>query len=184
MKTILSVWGVCLISGLAGCTTGRGAGVVVAAGSPAGSEAELRRNTQELLDAIAPGEVKVWDRLLDSAFIQVDENDVVRDKQQMLAELKPLGPGLIGRLAIDEFRLVLHGDVAVVTHEDAEFLDYHGQVIRSRFRNTDTRDVFFEAGAPRTRRIFQYDAAGRVSGFVDRREARDIVWRRIGDLVP
>jgi hypothetical protein len=27
---------------------------------------------------------------------------------------------------------------AVVTHEDDEYLDYHGQIIRSRFRMTDT----------------------------------------------
>ena len=25
----------------------------------------------------------------------------------------------------------------MVTHEDNEYLDYHGQIIRSRFRNTD-----------------------------------------------
>lgn len=217
-----------------------------------GVEAELRRNTQSLLDAIAPGDTAVWNRLLDPAAILVDENDVVRSKSQFIDALKPLGPGLVGHLAIDEFRVALHGDVAVVTHEDKEYLDYHGQIIRSRFRNVDTwvhdargwreigsqtlavlqdppsirldhaalcgyngryamtkdivatlqcagdslvmkrqghpdrtflaeaRDVFFERGAPRTRRIFQYDASGHVTGFVDRREARDIAWKRIG----
>jgi hypothetical protein len=216
------------------------------------AETELRRHTQDLLDAVAPGNRAVWDRLLDSAAIQVDENDVVSDKAAILAGLVPLGPGLVGHLAIDEFKLVLHGNVAVVTHEDQEYLDYHGQVIRSRFRMTDTwlkegtdwrqiasqalavqqdppsirldratlcsyagryaltdtivatlrcggdslvmerpgrpartflaeaRDVFFEPGAPRTRRIFQYDERGRITAFVDRREARDITWKRIG----
>ena len=42
----------------------------------------------------------------------------------------------------------------------------------------ETRDVFFEPGAPRTRRIFQYDTLGRAIGFVDRRESRDISWIR------
>lgn len=216
------------------------------------AEAELRRNTQSLLDAIAPGDTATWNRLLDSSAILVDENDVVRGKSQMLAVLKPLAPGLTGNLAIDDFKIAIHGDIAVVTHEDKEFLDYHGQVIHSRFRNVDTwlheaggwreigsqtlavlqdpprarldhttlcgytgryaltadivatiqcagdslvmqregrpdrtylpevRDVFFEPGSPRTRRIFQYDAKGRVSGFVDRREARDIAWKRVG----
>ena len=49
----------------------------------AGSEAlaaELRHNTQLLLDAIAPGDVAVWDKWLDPAALQVDENDVVRGK--------------------------------------------------------------------------------------------------------
>jgi hypothetical protein len=100
--------------------------------------AELRQNTKELLDAIAPGDVAVWDRLLDESVIQVDENDVVRGKAAILADLKPLGPGLAGNLEIDDFRAVVRRDVAVVSHEDKEDLDYHGQVIRSRFRMTDT----------------------------------------------
>lgn len=222
-----------------------------AAARPPSVEDELRRHTTELLDAIAPGNVAVWDRLLDPRAVQVDENDVVRTKRQILAELKPLGPGLVGNLAIADLRLVQRGDVAIVTHEDAEYLDYHGQEIRSRFRMTDTwvrgaagwrllgsqvlavlkdppaislgrdvlcgysgdyrlapditgtircegdglvferqgrpaqrlsaevADVFFEPGAPRTRRIFLRDAAGRIDRFVDRREARDVTWTRI-----
>lgn len=220
--------------------------------SPREAETELRHSTQMLLDAIARGDTAVWNRLLDSSVVLVDENDVVRSKAKILTVLKPLGPGLVGNLAIDDFQVALHGDVAVVTHEDKEYLDYHGQTIRSRFRNLDTwlheptgwrqigsqtlavlqdppavhvdhaavcgftgryaltadivatlacagdtlvmkrdgkpdrtflpetRDVFFEPGAPRTRRIFQYDARGHVTGFVDRREARDVAWKRIG----
>ena len=220
--------------------------------------AELHQQTQALLDAIAPGDAAVWNRLLDGDAIQVDENDVVRRKPQILAELKPLPPGLVGHLKIDAFAMVHHGDVAVVTHEDDEYLDYHGQVIRSRFRMTDTWvrgpdgwrvlasqvlavledppalhlsagvlcqyaaryrmspdivgsyrcgrdelifeqagrpdrhfrgeavDVFFEPGAPRSRRIFGRShgrrgaGEGRITGFVDRREGRDIVWTREG----
>jgi len=211
----------------------------------------LRANTQALLNATAPGDTAVWNRLLDPGMIQVDENDVVRGKPEILASIQPLGPGLVGNLAIDDFKVALHGNVAVVTHEDNEYLDYHGQVIRSRFRMTDTwldgtngwrliasqvlavqkdppsikldratlcgydgryamtsdivatlqcagdslvmkraghadrfflpevRDVFFEPGQPRTRRIFQRDAHGTITGFVDRREERDIAWKRL-----
>jgi Domain of unknown function (DUF4440) len=214
-------------------------------------EAELRHDTQALLDAIAPGDTAVWNRLLDPAVIQVDENDVVRRKPEILAAIAPLPPGLVGHLRIDDFTVVVQGNAAVVTHEDDEYLDYHGQIIRSRFRSTDTwidgptgwreiasqtlavqqdppsirldratlcayagryamtdtiiatircagdslivrregrpdraflpeaRDVFFERSQPRTRRIFQYDAQGQVRGFVDRREERDIVWKRV-----
>jgi hypothetical protein len=46
----------------------------------------------------------------------------------------------------------------------------------------ELRDVFFEPGQPRTRRIFRRDAEGRVTGFVDRREARDLTWKRTGAL--
>ena len=215
------------------------------------TDSVLRANTQALLNAIAPGDTAVWNRLLDPGMIQVDENDVVRGKPEILASIQPLGPGLVGNLAIDDFKVALHGNVAVVTHEDNEYLNYHGQIIRSRFRMTETwldgtngwrliasqvlavqkdppaikldhatlcgyngryamtsdivatlqcagdslvmkraghadrfflpevRDVFFEPGQPRTRRIFQRDAHGTITGFADRREERDIAWKRL-----
>ena len=43
----------------------------------------------------------------------------------------------------------------------------------------EVRDVFFVPGQPRTRRIFTRDAAGRVDGFLDRREGEDVRWTRI-----
>ena len=43
----------------------------------------------------------------------------------------------------------------------------------------ELRDVFFAAGQPRVRRIFQRDAKGRISGFVSRREGHDIVLKRV-----
>jgi ketosteroid isomerase-like protein len=219
--------------------------------SAAATEQALRDATRQLLDAIAPGDVAVWDRWLDPAVLQVDENDTVRGKAEILKEIQPLPKGLVGHLKIAEFRMALAGDVAVVTHEDDESLDYFGQMLRSRFRMTDTwhrtaagwrllgsqvlavhqdppavaleaatlcayagrymltpeisvtarcegqglvferagrasrtflpelKDQFFEPGQPRTRRLFQRDAAGAITGFVDRREERDIRWKRV-----
>jgi ketosteroid isomerase-like protein len=45
--------------------------------------------------------------------------------------------------------------------------------------NAETRDVFFIKGDPRIRKIFQYDAMGRVTGFIERRESWDIVWNKV-----
>jgi hypothetical protein len=42
----------------------------------------------------------------------------------------------------------------------------------------EARDVMFVPGQPRSRKIFQRDAQGRITGFADRREARDVVWQR------
>jgi Domain of unknown function (DUF4440) len=46
--------------------------------------------------------------------------------------------------------------------------------------NAEAADVFFIAGDPRIRKIFQRDASGRVTGFVERRESWDIVWVKTG----
>ena len=53
-------------------------------------ESELKRLTQENLDAIAPGHVEVYRRNLHEKFTHVDENGAVRNKAQLLAELTPL----------------------------------------------------------------------------------------------
>ncbi|HEX7842382.1 MAG TPA: hypothetical protein VF469_33145 [Kofleriaceae bacterium] len=40
--------------------------------------------------------------------------------------------------------------------------------------------MLFVPGQPRSRKIFHRDAAGRITGFADRHEARDVVWTRRG----
>jgi ketosteroid isomerase-like protein len=45
--------------------------------------------------------------------------------------------------------------------------------------NAETRDVFFIKGDPRIRKIFQYDANGKVTGFIERRESWDIAWKKV-----
>lgn len=112
-------------------------GIAPAAASSA-AESELRKIAQEMLDAIAPGNAEVWRRYLHERAILVDENGTVRTKAGMLAEFSPLPPGLAGNLKVDTFRIETHGDVAVLAYEAQEHLDYHGQILRSRYRIDDT----------------------------------------------
>lgn len=44
--------------------------------------------------------------------------------------------------------------------------------------NVELLDCLFVPGQPRLRKIFQRDADGRITGFVERRETWDIAWRR------
>lgn len=244
MKSLLAI----SILGLAIVAPGAGHSA-----SPSDPGPELRRVTQELLEAIAPGNVAPWQRALDEGFVHLDENGVVRDRAAFLAELQPLPPGLVGRIEIDKWTAAVHGDTVVAVYEIQEYLDYHGQQLRSRFRSMDTwmaspqgwrliaehtaavlKDppkiqltqqalcefagsysltaeisttircagdglvsertgrpaatyaaelpgVFFVPGQLRTRRIFTRDAAGRVDGFVDRREGEDVRWKRVAE---
>ncbi len=48
--------------------------------------------------------------------------------------------------------------------------------------NVEVRDVFFVKGQLRSRKVFQRDQNGQVSGFSDRREGVDVVWKRIGSI--
>jgi hypothetical protein len=40
-------------------------------------------------------------------------------------------------------------------------------------------DVLFSPGQPRSRKVFQRSAAGQVTGYLDRREGVDIVWKKL-----
>jgi ketosteroid isomerase-like protein len=43
----------------------------------------------------------------------------------------------------------------------------------------ELRDVAFAPGQPRVRKIFERDANGHITGFLSRREGRDVVWTKI-----
>lgn len=45
-------------------------------------------------------------------------------------------------------------------------------------------DCLFVPGQPRLRKVFQRDAAGTITGFVERRESWDIRWRRVAASPP
>lgn len=102
------------------------------------TEAELLMKTQALVDAIAPGNKAPWNEDLDQSFIRMDENGTVSTKDELLRELEPLPAGLIGRIKVEKFRVRQTGNLAVTAYEMQEFLDYHGQILHTRFRSVDT----------------------------------------------
>lgn len=210
----------------------------------------LRDKDQALLDAIAPGDSKIWDAALSPDAIYVDENGQIIPRAEFLKQLTPLGPGASGSIKIKSYSATAHGDVATVIHTDDEQESFHGQQLHAEYLTTETwqkigsdwklqmvhtyavlhdppriplaaaeldlyagkysagdlvysirrngddlvgersgrtptilqcevRDVFFIAGQPRTRKIFQRDSAGKITGFVDRREGVDLTWTRV-----
>ena len=210
----------------------------------------LRRQTQEMLDAIAIGDRPVWDRYLDPDVMYLSEAGELEVRTRLIAELVPLPTGITGRIELGRFEAKVLGDLAIVFHADEEYEDYFGHAIHAQYLNTATwrrgptgwkliatqvyaslldppaiqlpasqlddyagsyaltdhihyvirrdgdhlvgqrddrppqplaieaRDVLFIPGLPRSRKIFARDAAGKVTRFADRREARDIVWTR------
>ena len=221
----------------------------LARGEPSVSD-ELRRKSQELLDAITRGDASVWDRALDPAAIYVDESGKVNTKKDMVESVQPLPAGVSGVIRVTDFRAEVHGDVAVTTEIDDEHETYHGHSLHCQYRTTNTwrrtkegwrlvagqvlalrtdppvvslpaeklaeycgryalapelsyeirckggalegqqsgrkpeelraeaPDVLFVPGKPRYRYVFTRDAAGKVTGFAQRREAWDLVWKK------
>jgi hypothetical protein len=98
----------------------------------------LRRQTQELMDAVGAGARPVWERYLDAAAVYTDESGSVMSRSEMLANIKPLPQGVSGKINVLDFKVALHGSTAVTTHLDDEHETYHGHELHCQYRTTDT----------------------------------------------
>jgi len=115
--------------------------LVLSAPPPAAAESvpdTLRRQTQELLDAITFGRPAVWERYLDADARYVDESGNVMTKKQMVEDVKPLPEGVSGSIRVTQYDAAVHGRVAVATHVDDENEDFHGHGVHCQYRTTDT----------------------------------------------
>jgi Domain of unknown function (DUF4440) len=100
--------------------------------------AVLQGYTQELLDAVTAGSPAVWERYLDSGMTYTTEDGRVLGKTELVAQIKPLPRGVSGNLKAIDFRVRLHGLVAIATHVDDEHENYHGHQLHCQYRTTDT----------------------------------------------
>ena len=98
----------------------------------------LRRQTQELVDAISSGSGAVWDRYLDPDARYVDETGAVLTKKEMVEQTKPLPAGVSGTIRVTDFDVAVHGEVGVATYVDIESEDFHGHDLHCRYRTTET----------------------------------------------
>ena len=109
-----------------------------AAAKDASLEALLKAKTQALADAIAPGDRATWLRSTDPSLLFVDEINQVVSRDDLMKQLEPLPKGLVGNIKVTDFQLERHGDIAATTYIADETLDYHGQLLKTKFRTTDS----------------------------------------------
>ena len=121
-----------------GCAVALVVAAPVQAAPDSALTAQLRAKTQVLVDAIAPGDTKTWLAATDPRLLFVSENNEVLTRNQLLKQLEPLPQGLVGSIKVIDFHVQRHGDTAVSTYIADETLDYHGQLLKTKFRTTDT----------------------------------------------
>lgn len=102
----------------------------------ADAAAVLKAQTQEMFDAIAIGNAKVWDRYLDPQVTYLSEAGELETKASLLEQLKPLPAGITGHITLGRFDVKLFGDVAVVVHVDEESEGYFGQELHAQYMTT------------------------------------------------
>jgi len=109
-----------------------------ATSAAADTTATLQRATQALVDALAPGERAVWEHYTDASLTYVSEDNEVKNRKQLLEEMKPLPPGSSGWLVVEQFHCTDFGGFAVTTYLMDEHETVEGHELHARYRESDT----------------------------------------------
>jgi hypothetical protein len=117
---------------------GRTADIAPNGGSRADVAATLKAQTQQLLDAVTAGDPTVWDRYLDPRMTYLSEAGETETKASLLAQIKPLPPGITGKLVIGRFDVQQFGDTAIAVHVDEESENYFGQELHAQYMSIAT----------------------------------------------
>jgi len=100
---------------------------------------ELVRRTQEILDSVATGDQKPWNRYYADDAIYADEKGRRLDKKALVADITPLPPGYVGAIKVENAHSRAFGDTVVLDYDLDESLTIHGQRLdNARFHGTDT----------------------------------------------
>jgi hypothetical protein len=113
-------------------------GALLASAAISRPAVNLERITQELANALAPGNVSVWQQWTHPQFVVTDENGVRTERQQFLSEMRPLPPGTSGSIKVTDFKVTQTSGVQVTTYVLDELEHYHGEDLQARYRQTDT----------------------------------------------
>jgi hypothetical protein len=98
----------------------------------------FQQTEQELMDAIAAGNTAVWNRVLDEGCIYTSEEGEVLTKQELLKQLTGLPAGLSGTIKVEDLTVQEYPTFALVRFLANEEESVFGQVLKTKYRVTDT----------------------------------------------
>ena len=99
---------------------------------------ELVRRTQELYDAIVPGNQAPWQKYFANDCLFADEKGRTFDKAQLVADITPMPVGYSGAIKLDKVQSRIIGDTAILSYDLNETETIFGQNLRARYHVTDT----------------------------------------------
>jgi hypothetical protein len=150
-----------VISGLmvtaAGCGTSK---------QPAITHDELVRRTQEIMDAVAPGNPEPWKKYFAEDGMYLDEKGRFMDKAALLKDVAPLPSGYSGDIKVVNAKSKLLQDAAVLTYDLDEKEVVFGQELHARYHGTDTwarRHGQWQIVAGQMLRYYEDPRAGKVN---------------------
>lgn len=102
------------------------------------TQAEIVRRTQELSDAVAPGNKDPWKEYFADDAMYFDEQGHNMDKVALVASIEPLRAGVSGNIKVQNSQFHLAGDTAIHSYDMDESETVQGQNLHARYHATDT----------------------------------------------
>jgi Domain of unknown function (DUF4440) len=107
-------------------------------GGPGVTHDELLRRTQEIMDAVAPGNPEPWKRYFAEDGMYFDEKGRFMDKAALLKDVAPLPKGYSGTIKVLNAKSNILKDTAVMSYDLDETEVVFGQELKARYHGTDT----------------------------------------------
>jgi Domain of unknown function (DUF4440) len=129
------------------------------------TQEELVRRTQELFDAVVPGNKKPWEKYFADDCIFADEKGRNLNKAQLIADIAPLPKGYSGTIKVAKPQSVIHGGTAILSYDLDETETVFGQNLTARYHATDTwlrRNGIWQIVATQAMRYYEDPAAGKA----------------------
>src|SRR6266496_3039381 len=126
---------------------------------------ELVRRTQELYDAVVPGNQLPWKKYFADDCIFSDEKGRTMDKTKLVADITPVPAGYSGAIKIGDVQSRIIGDTAVLSYDANETETIFGQNLTARYHITDTwlrRSGEWKIVASQAHRYYEDPAIGKI----------------------
>src|ERR1700746_3303725 len=129
------------------------------------SQEELIRRTQELFDAVVPGNKEPWKKYFADNCIFADEKGRNLNKTRLIADITPLPKGYSGTIKIAKPQSIIHGDTAILSYDLDETETIFGQKLTARYHATDTwlrRNGAWQIVSSQAMRYYEDPAVARI----------------------
>jgi hypothetical protein len=129
------------------------------------TEEELVRRTQELYDAIVPGNQTPWKKYFAEDCIFADEKGRIFDKPKLIADIAAMPGGYSGAIKVENAHSRIIGNTAVLSYDADETETIFGQNVKARYHITDTwlqRNGNWQIIASQAHRYYEDPAVGKA----------------------
>src|SRR5204862_665009 len=126
---------------------------------------ELVRRTQELYDAVVPGNQAPWKKYFADDCIFADEKGRFFDKPKLIADITPLPAGYAGTIKVENAQSRIIGNTAILSYDADESETIFGQDLKARYHITDTwlqRNGNWQIIASQAHRYYEDPAVGKA----------------------